>query len=200
MTSDEISWWKIVSKMYPYSERRLRDIFSWWTCTRHSGWITNDSLRRVTHKCIIGSDNGLAPGRCQAIIWTNAEILINWPLGTNFSEILIEMRLSSAKGQPFCLGLSVLIWQAFLGRISASYLGSQVGDVRGFSNFSLQPCQEIELQRQEPIQNSHFMRAFPSSLAANLRCRLNPCTSPPPWPPPPTPDQRPYIACACALS
>ena len=51
---------------------------------------------RVTHICvgkltINGSDNGLSPGRRQAIIWTNAGILLNRPLGTNFSEILIEI-------------------------------------------------------------------------------------------------------------
>ena len=40
---------------------------------------------------IIGSDNGLSPGRRQAIIWTNAGILLIGPLGTNFSEILIEI-------------------------------------------------------------------------------------------------------------
>ena len=50
---------------------------------------------RVTHICvskliIIGSDNSLSPGRRQAIIWTNAGILLIGPLGTNFSEILIE--------------------------------------------------------------------------------------------------------------
>ena len=53
----------------------------------------------------------------QAIIWTNAEILLIWPLETNFSEILIEidiftfnkmhLKLSSARWQPFCLGLNV---------------------------------------------------------------------------------------------
>ena len=37
----------------------------------------------------IGSDNGLLPGRHQAIIWTNARILLIGPLGTNLSEILI---------------------------------------------------------------------------------------------------------------
>ena len=36
----------------------------------------------------IGSDNGLSPGRRQAIIWTNAEILLIRTLGTNHSEIL----------------------------------------------------------------------------------------------------------------
>ena len=40
---------------------------------------------------IIGSDGGLSPGRRQAIMWTNAGILLNGPLGTNFSEILIEI-------------------------------------------------------------------------------------------------------------
>ena len=39
----------------------------------------------------IGSDNGLWPGRRQAIICTNAGILSIGPLGTNLSEILIEI-------------------------------------------------------------------------------------------------------------
>ena len=78
---------------------------------------------RVTHICvgkltIIGSDNVLSSGRRQAIIWTNAEILVIGPLGTNFSEILIaieafsfkkmHLKISSAKWRPFCLGLNVL--------------------------------------------------------------------------------------------
>ena len=36
-----------------------------------------------------GSDDGLSPGRCHAIIWTNAGILSIAPLGTNFNEVLI---------------------------------------------------------------------------------------------------------------
>ena len=79
---------------------------------------------RAKHICvgkliIIGSDNGLSPGRRQAIIWTNAEILLIGPLGTNFNEILIKihtfsfkkmhLKISSAKWRPFCLGLNVLI-------------------------------------------------------------------------------------------
>ena len=35
-------------------------------------------------------DNGLSPHQSQVIIWTNAGILLTEPLGTNFSEILIE--------------------------------------------------------------------------------------------------------------
>ena len=79
---------------------------------------------RATHKCvskltIIGPDNGLSPGRRQAIIWTNAGILLIRTLGTNFSEILSEihsfsfkkipLKMSSGKWRPFCLGLNVLI-------------------------------------------------------------------------------------------
>ena len=72
----------------------------------------------VVKQTIIGSDNGLSPERRQAIIWTNAGILLIGPLGTNFSEILIEiqtislkkilLKMSSAKCWPFCLGLNVL--------------------------------------------------------------------------------------------
>ena len=78
---------------------------------------------RVTHLCVgnlttVGSDNGLSPGRRQAIIWTNARILLIGFLWTNFSQILIEfptfsfkkmrLKVSSAKWWPFCLGLNVL--------------------------------------------------------------------------------------------
>ena len=57
---------------------------------------------RVTHLCvdkltIIGSDKALSPGRRQAIIWTNARILLIGLLGTNFSEILIEIQTFSLK-------------------------------------------------------------------------------------------------------
>ena len=55
---------------------------------------------RVTHICvgkltIIGSDNGLSPGRRHAIIWTIAGIMIIGPLGINFSEILIRIQTFS---------------------------------------------------------------------------------------------------------
>ena len=46
---------------------------------------------------IIGSDNGLLPNRHQAIIWTNAGILLTGPLWKNFSEILIKIHKFSWK-------------------------------------------------------------------------------------------------------
>ena len=89
--------------------------FPSWVCSGNEWWelqgtrliidMVNDMPRqvcvftnwgRVTHICaskltIIGSDNGLSPGRHQAITWTNVGILLIGPLGTNISEILIEI-------------------------------------------------------------------------------------------------------------
>ena len=77
----------------------------------HWGRVTHICVSRLT---ITGSDNGLSLERRQAIIWTNAGILLIGPLGTNFSEILIEilifsfkkmcLKVSSVKKRPFCLG------------------------------------------------------------------------------------------------
>ena len=60
----------------------------------------------MTHICvsklsIIGSDNGLSPARRQAIIWTNAEILLIGSLGTNFSEILLAVLTFSFQENAF---------------------------------------------------------------------------------------------------
>ena len=76
----------------------------------------------VSKLTIIGSDNGLSPDRRQAIIWTNAGLLLIGPVGTNFSEILIEilafsfkktrLKVSSAKRRPFRHGLNVLMVNA----------------------------------------------------------------------------------------
>ena len=84
-------------------------------------FITLTHWGRVTHiyvskLAIIGPDNGLSPGRRQAIIWTNAGMLLIRPLGTNFNEIEIYtpsltkmyLKMSSGKWRPFCLGLNVL--------------------------------------------------------------------------------------------
>ena len=92
---------------------------------------------RVTHICvgklsIIGSNNGLSPGRRQAIIWTNAGILLIGPLGTNFSENWIgvetfsikemHLKMLSAKWRLFGLGLNELIIQFILPPIHLSLM------------------------------------------------------------------------------
>ena len=83
---------------------------TYWFMDRLTHW------GRMTHICVgklttIGSDNGLSPGRRQAIIWTNAGIFLIEPLETNLSEILIKiqtisfkkmhLKMSSAEWRPF---------------------------------------------------------------------------------------------------
>ena len=88
----------------------------------HWGQVTHIYVSRLT---ITGSDNGLSPGRRQAITWTNAVMLFNWTLRNKFKwihnrnlyisiqENVFEM--SYRKWRPFCLGLNVLIHRtAFL--------------------------------------------------------------------------------------
>ena len=101
-------------------------IWNWaalWVLT-HWGRVTHISDSKLT---IIGSDNGLSPGRRQAIIWTNIEIILTGPLGTNFSKLLIDissfsfkkmhLKMLSWKWRQFCLGLNVLTvykWLTYL--------------------------------------------------------------------------------------
>ena len=77
----------------------------------HVIWSTLVHIYASLNKAIVGSDNGLAPVRCQAIIWTNAGILLIRPQRIIFSEILIyiqtfslnkmESKMSFAKGTMF---------------------------------------------------------------------------------------------------
>ena len=86
------------------------------TVLTHWGRVTQICVSKFT---IIGSDNGLSPIRRQAIIWTKAGILLIRTLGTNFSEIEIQiqtfsnkkmhLKMSPGKCRPFCLGLNVLM-------------------------------------------------------------------------------------------
>ena len=99
-------------QLFPTIAQRLFTNFIYW------GRVTHICVGKLT---IIGSDNGLSPGRRRAIIWTNGRILLIGPLETNFSEILIEidifsfkkmhLKVSPAKLQPFCLGLNESMMQ-----------------------------------------------------------------------------------------
>ena len=81
----------------------------------HWGRVTHIWVSKLT---TIGSDNGSSPGRHQAIILSNAGILLIGPLGIKFNENVIEiytfsfkkmhLKISSGKWRPFCLGLNVL--------------------------------------------------------------------------------------------
>ena len=114
----------------------------WWP--RSGVWIYQvvtgvTSVVGVPSTHLVGSDNGLSPGRRQAIIWTNAEILLIGTLGTNFREILIKIRIfslkkmglnvSSAKWRPFCLGLNVLRGYSINSLITAALRGYNINSL-----------------------------------------------------------------------
>ena len=100
---------------YPWYEFGNCESYITATSPQHWGRATHICIGKLT---IIGSDNGLSPGRRQAIIWTIAGILLIGPLGTNFSEMSIEihtfsfkkinLKMSFGKWWSFCLGLNVL--------------------------------------------------------------------------------------------
>ena len=114
-------WW---FEMPSRSLWRHCNVESMLICVGKVRWFMGRELRPSdTYICvsgltIIGSDDGLSPGRHQAIIWTNAGILLIGPLRTNFSEISIKihtilfkkkhLKMSAAKWRPFCLFLNVL--------------------------------------------------------------------------------------------
>ena len=100
---------------YEGTKRTYRIISAFWHLERHLEIIYLTHWGRVTHICIskldiISSDNGLSPDRRQAIVWTNAGMLLIGSLGTNFNEILSEiqtfsfkkmhLKISSVKSRP----------------------------------------------------------------------------------------------------
>ena len=118
-----------IFQLYHYLPDKIFSSMGECQCGKHVFTILSLSITmlthwgRVTHICvskltIISSDNSLLPGRPQAIIWTNAGILLIGPLRTNFSEILSEihsfsfkkmhLKMMPVKWHPFCFSLNVL--------------------------------------------------------------------------------------------
>ena len=150
----------------------------------------------MTHICasktiIIGSDNGLSPGRRQAIIWTiYAAILLLGPLGINFSEFFIgiqtfslkkmHLKMSATKWRPFCLGLNVLIYMVICYKriqtnecILVTFLKKVMADGQ-YNLFSDYLCtmnsylfHEISLQCQISHTNQFGMRSQQSKPPQN---------------------------------
>ena len=71
-------------------------INSFWTFmnTEHLNKSPPSAIYASVHWVGICSGNGLSPVRRQAITWTDAELLPFAPIGTNFSEIWIEILTS----------------------------------------------------------------------------------------------------------
>ena len=83
-------------------------------------WVTNRSdnfLSPVRHKVInwsiaeFGSDNGDAPVRTHALIWTRAKLLPLGPLGTKCNETLIRHTAGSV--QEYIPEYAVAKWRTF---------------------------------------------------------------------------------------
>ena len=73
--------------------------FSRCLCLTHLDWVMHVWISKWT---IIGSaDNGLSPGRHQAIFWTNTGILSMGHLGTNFNEISLKKSYIFIQENPF---------------------------------------------------------------------------------------------------
>ena len=139
----------------------------------------------MTHICVsdltsIDSDYGLSPGQRQAIIRTNARILLVRPLGTNFSELLVEslifsfkkmrLKVSSAKRRSFCLGLNELKWPfmanfcAVHGTLKFSMIG--FGQEGKIVEITLRPdiwWYDAVCHEADPVCNGHTQLMFPFS-------------------------------------
>ena len=143
--------------------------YDFWNMLIHWGRVMHICVSRLN---IIGSDNGLSPGRRQAVIWTNAGILFIGPLGTNFSELLIEiltfsfkkmrLKVSSAKWRPFCLGLNVLTTKTG-ERCDLMLISILAADdlVFGLKNF-------IKPAYSWGIKTSFWTKTGPSHLGLNI--------------------------------
>ena len=140
---------------------------------------------RGTHICvseltIIGSDNGLSPIRRQAIIWTNAGILLIRTLGINFNEILIQihtfdnkkmhLKMSSAKCQPFCLGLNVLILHLAIQAIQI-LLSDRLYSLSTLPNLTSDDSDNF-VQHRSIISNPHSEASFLKSQTKAYNCGI----------------------------
>ena len=102
----------------------------WWVikheCVdkyKHNSLRPSDAYMRRLHYHHY-SDNSLSPGRRQAIIWTNAGILLIGPLGANYNGIIIKIHtfslkkilfiMSYEKWRPFYPGCNVLITNSII--------------------------------------------------------------------------------------
>ena len=112
----------------------------------HWGWVTHICINKLT---IIGSDNGLSPDRPQAIIWTNAVILLIWAFGTNFGKILIEIHEFSFKNMHFVSHLVLNLLYLFAHNFQSCFTDTLAWHCPSASEVNLKNvCQN------EPVQSN----------------------------------------------
>ena len=78
-----------IFRIFFVKHRSLGPVFYSWPHVSCNDRLRINSFRKIFN---LSSDNGLSPGRHQAIIWTNAGILLFEPRGIRLSELLIEIK------------------------------------------------------------------------------------------------------------
>ena len=101
----QLCHWPTYPGIFQFQHRKRVIVLTHW------GRLMHICVSKLT---IIGSDNGLSPGRRQAIIWTNAGILLIRTSGTNFSEILNEILAFSFKKMHLHFHSRKCIWKCRL--------------------------------------------------------------------------------------
>ena len=118
----------------------------------------------------------MSPGRRQAMIWTNAGILLTGPLGTNFNEILIEIykfsftkilfqnvvwKIVTLLSRPQCMRYHLenhtgfpLYWWMFIESVST--LGCKQNHWYNAMK-RLNQYRQTLLQREQGVRSKHMM-------------------------------------------
>ena len=134
----------------------------------------------ISKQTIIGSDNGLSPGRSQAIIWTNARILWIQTLGTNFSEISSETHTFSFKKMHLKMS-SVKWWQLYFGLNVSKWNGITESHQNIKETFLIFQAALCLLMAQHHYMLGHLhakwwqnwrVNVFPAELLSNLKIYL----------------------------
>ena len=111
---------------------------------------------------IVDSVNGLSPVQHQAIIWNKADILLIWPIRTNFSEILIKIQWFLFKKTN---------WKNVVCNMAAILSGPQyvvvVCDSPGVSISRITPA---------PVGSHHLIRGNSDLQDQLIRSIINPLT------------------------
>ena len=152
---------------------------------------------RVMHTCIrklatIGSDNGMSPGRRQAIIWTTTRMLLIWTLGTNVVEISAEiqtfsfkkvhLKISSGKWRPFRRGIHVSTeMRTWISKYNHVFLYVMTYPCSNFSGYTLLNlgdskiaclCQIIEINNNKHVYRQSHLRIPNGSGVECAECSL----------------------------
>ena len=104
--------------------------------------------------------------RHQAIIWTNAEILLIRTLGRNFVEILSKIhtfafkKMSSAKWRQFCLSLKVLMQATRLMYISLRWRDNENDGVPNHQRLDIYStvCSNADQRKHQNSASLAFVR------------------------------------------